>query len=151
MSIFTPWPWITDRQYPPYTRDNDFPCYTVSIPDQELGDSIHHEAIEIWSTNYHANACLIAAAPDMYETLEAALCLIESDCESGRRALSKSNWYTITRGDAWTACYNAALEDAAKAVAQHDKTGREWIPDSLWDDLTRECAARIRALKNQNE
>ncbi|KAF1071997.1 hypothetical protein [Variovorax sp.] len=41
---------------------------------------------------------------------------------------------------------NAALEEAAKAVEQHDRTGREWIPTSLWGTLSNEAAARIRAL-----
>ncbi|MEN5147215.1 hypothetical protein [Brevundimonas diminuta] len=39
------------------------------------------------------------------------------------------------------------LEMAAKAVEDHQKIGREWIKGSLWDDLTREASARIRALK----
>ncbi|WP_338577767.1 hypothetical protein V8J38_02605 [Brevundimonas olei] len=39
------------------------------------------------------------------------------------------------------------LEMAAKAVEDHQKFGREWIKGSLWDDLTREASARIRALK----
>jgi hypothetical protein len=43
----------------------------------------------------------------------------------------------------------AALEDAAKAVAQHNRAGREWVADSLWGNLTRESAARIRALKEK--
>lgn len=40
----------------------------------------------------------------------------------------------------------SALSIAATVVEQHDKTGREWIRGSLWDDLTREAAGRIRAL-----
>ena len=39
------------------------------------------------------------------------------------------------------------LEAAAQAVEQHDKEGREWIPGSLWDALSREGAERIRSLK----
>ena len=39
-----------------------------------------------------------------------------------------------------------ALEDAAAAITQHDRKGREWIPGSLWDTLSNEAAARIRAL-----
>jgi len=42
---------------------------------------------------------------------------------------------------------SAILEMAAKAVEDHQKEGREWIKGSLWDDLTREAAGRIRALK----
>jgi hypothetical protein len=40
-----------------------------------------------------------------------------------------------------------ALEEAAKVVADHNRAGREWVADSLWGNLTREAAARIRALK----
>ena len=42
---------------------------------------------------------------------------------------------------------NAALEEAAAALEDHRKAGREWVPGSLWDTLSREAAARIRALK----
>jgi hypothetical protein len=45
------------------------------------------------------------------------------------------------------ACANAALDAATQAVAQHNKTGRQWINGSLWDGLTREASERIRALK----
>lgn len=41
-----------------------------------------------------------------------------------------------------------ALEEAATAIAQHDRKGREWIPGSLWDTLSNEAAARVRALAN---
>lgn len=43
----------------------------------------------------------------------------------------------------------AALNEAAAAVEQHDKTGREWVPGSLWDTISREGAARIRALERR--
>ena len=42
---------------------------------------------------------------------------------------------------------NAALEEAAAALEDHRRAGREWVPGSLWDTLSREAAARIRALK----
>lgn len=42
---------------------------------------------------------------------------------------------------------NAALEEAAAAVEDHQRAGRQWIPESLWGKLSREAAARIRALK----
>ncbi|MDN8033113.1 hypothetical protein QZN17_31670 [Burkholderia multivorans] len=42
---------------------------------------------------------------------------------------------------------NSALDEAAAAVGDHVRAGREWIPGSLWDKLTREATARIRALK----
>jgi hypothetical protein len=43
---------------------------------------------------------------------------------------------------------NAALDEAANAVEQHDRTGREWVLGSLWDTLSREASARIRALRS---
>ncbi|AMG89627.1 hypothetical protein [Bordetella bronchiseptica] len=43
---------------------------------------------------------------------------------------------------------NAALEEAAGALEDHRRAGREWVPGSLWDALSREAAARIRALKS---
>ncbi|SPR97391.1 hypothetical protein [Cupriavidus taiwanensis] len=46
---------------------------------------------------------------------------------------------------------DAALDEAATAVEQHDKNGREWVPGSLWDQLTREAAGRIRALRTKKE
>lgn len=45
----------------------------------------------------------------------------------------------------------AAFEEAARAVEQHDRTSREWIPGSLWDQITREAATRIRALQSNGE
>ena len=38
------------------------------------------------------------------------------------------------------------LEEAAKAFSDHSKEGREWVRGSLWDTLTKEGCARIRAL-----
>lgn len=43
------------------------------------------------------------------------------------------------------------LEAAAREVEQHDKRGREWVPGSLWDKITREATSRIRALAGQGE
>lgn len=42
-----------------------------------------------------------------------------------------------------------ALEEAAAAVEQHDREGREWIPTSLWGQLSGEAAARIRSLAKE--
>jgi hypothetical protein len=47
-----------------------------------------------------------------------------------------------------TSARNQALEEAAVAITQHNRRGREWIPGSLWDTLSSEAAARIRALAN---
>lgn len=43
---------------------------------------------------------------------------------------------------------DAALEEAAAVIADHQRKGREWIPTSLWGTLTTEAANRIRALKS---
>jgi hypothetical protein len=45
-----------------------------------------------------------------------------------------------------TEAYGQALRVAAEAVEKHDKEGRNFIPGSLWDTLSREAAARIRDL-----
>ncbi|MFY2996277.1 hypothetical protein ACOTH8_23405 [Achromobacter xylosoxidans] len=55
--------------------------------------------------------------------------------------------YTRGRADGFDAGHGAALEKAAAALEDHRKAGREWVPGSLWDTLSREAAARIRALK----
>ena len=49
------------------------------------------------------------------------------------------------------AVIDEVLEACAEEVARHDKKGREWIPGSLWDQLTRESASRIRQLKGQED
>ena len=49
--------------------------------------------------------------------------------------------------DGYEVGYKAGLEAAAHAIQRHDKQGREWIRGSLWDALSRECAARIMELK----
>lgn len=51
----------------------------------------------------------------------------------------------------WQAATQAALERAAKAVEDHDRSGREWVRGSLWDTLSREAAGRIRALMEQDK
>ena len=43
----------------------------------------------------------------------------------------------------------AALEDAATVVSDHNRKGREWVANSLWDTLANECADRIRALATE--
>lgn len=54
-------------------------------------------------------------------------------------------------GDGYRAGYEAGLQDAARAITQHDKEGREWIMSSLWDKLAGECAGRIRALSREGK
>lgn len=41
---------------------------------------------------------------------------------------------------------DAVLEQAAQAVEQLDREGRDWVPDSLWANILRDAAARVRAL-----
>lgn len=48
---------------------------------------------------------------------------------------------------AYRAGKNAGLEEAAVAITDHWREGREWIPGSLWGTLTSEAAGRVRALK----
>lgn len=55
--------------------------------------------------------------------------------------------YTRGRADGFDAGHSAALEKVAAALEDHRNAGREWVPGSLWDTLSREAAARIRALK----
>ncbi|MDK2769949.1 MAG: hypothetical protein KYX69_19800 [Sphingomonas sp.] len=46
------------------------------------------------------------------------------------------------------ACAAAILAErqrAARVVANHNRKGREWIPDSLWGSLTREAVRRIES------
>ena len=40
------------------------------------------------------------------------------------------------------------LEEAARVVECPDRTGREWVPNSLWGNIARELATAIRALKS---
>ncbi|ABO60550.1 hypothetical protein LA345_39260 (plasmid) [Burkholderia vietnamiensis] len=40
-----------------------------------------------------------------------------------------------------------ALDEAAAAISDHRRAGREWVPASFWANVTNEAAARIRALK----
>jgi hypothetical protein len=35
------------------------------------------------------------------------------------------------------------IEVAVKVITKHNKTGREWMPGSLWDTITNEAASRI--------
>lgn len=50
-------------------------------------------------------------------------------------------------GDGYRSGYEAGLEAASRAIMQHDKAGREWIMESLWGTLARECSERILELK----
>lgn len=38
------------------------------------------------------------------------------------------------------------LAEAVQQISDHQRTGREWIPGSLWDKLTAEAAHRIKTL-----
>jgi hypothetical protein len=54
----------------------------------------------------------------------------------------------MAANEAWQASRRAATEEAAAAVEKHDVAGREWVRESLWGQISREAAARIRALAN---
>lgn len=47
--------------------------------------------------------------------------------------------------------WNAALEAASVEIANPNKSGREWVPGSLWDSIQRENAIRLRSLKRQEK
>lgn len=64
-----------------------------------------------------------------------------------RDALSEIQSLTRERDEARV----KALEEAAAAIEQHDRAGRDWIPGSLWDSITREASGRIRALASKPE
>lgn len=49
----------------------------------------------------------------------------------------------MTREEIW----NSAIEAAAKAAEAPDRTGREWVPGSLWDAIKKDTARDIRRLK----
>lgn len=48
-----------------------------------------------------------------------------------------------SRVDIW----NDAIEAAAQAAEAPDRTGREWVPGSLWDAIKKDTARDIRKLK----
>ncbi len=50
-----------------------------------------------------------------------------------------SNW-TVYSSDA-RAAVALVVEECARAVGDHNKAGREWVPGSLWDSLTIEAQA----------
>ena len=54
-------------------------------------------------------------------------------------------------GDGYRAGYEQGLRDAVQSLTEHNKQGRDWVHGSLWDTLTRECAARIMALSRENK
>lgn len=46
--------------------------------------------------------------------------------------------------------HGPTLARAAEAVGNHNKTGREWVPGSLWDSITQEAVGRIRAMEERD-
>lgn len=68
----TPGPWVVRPDY----RESDA-CvvgYDIESLDQEI---VGYEGIEAWKDNAAANACLIAAAPELYAALELTAELLE--------------------------------------------------------------------------
>ncbi|MBX5253339.1 hypothetical protein HJC03_23505 [Rhizobium sp. NLR4b] len=43
---------------------------------------------------------------------------------------------------------DAVIEECARKAEALDRTGREWVKDSLWANIKRETAASIRRLKS---
>jgi hypothetical protein len=43
---------------------------------------------------------------------------------------------------------DAVIEECAKVAEAADRTGPEWVRDSLWDHMRLQTAADIRALKS---
>ena len=58
-------------------------------------------------------------------------------------ALHAAGYHIIHRDEN----HGPTLERAAEAVGNHNKTGREWVPGSLWDSITQEAVGRIRAME----
>ncbi|NYE62224.1 hypothetical protein FHW58_003439 [Duganella sp. 1224] len=48
-----------------------------------------------------------------------------------------------------TAARNSVLEEAAIEAERQDRTGREWVRDSVWDNIIKRVPAAIRALKEK--
>jgi len=44
---------------------------------------------------------------------------------------------------------NALIEECAQAARQADRTGREWVGDSLWDRIASLAADEVRKLKSK--
>lgn len=44
-------------------------------------------------------------------------------------------------------CLNALIEECAQAAEQQDRTGYEWVRDSLWANILRRAGANVRKLK----
>lgn len=82
-------------------------------------------------------------------------CKASAGLKRGRQeAIAAWNTRTPASGpveadDRLAVAVEAVLDLAAKAVEDHQREGREWVPGSLWDDITRQAAGRIRAIKPQ--
>lgn len=44
---------------------------------------------------------------------------------------------------------NALIEECAVAAEAQDRTGREWVRDSLWDAILKRAGRNVRALKTK--
>jgi hypothetical protein len=45
---------------------------------------------------------------------------------------------------------DAIIEQCAVAAEAQDRTGREWVKDSLWDAVMKRAGQNVRALKRGN-
>ena len=110
-------------------------------------DRVNHGDIE------YVRAQPAAATPDEIEGLRAHVALLKSALAQSEREndeLRRAQPAAATVTTDAQAIRDAALEEAAAAVEQHDRTGRFWVPDSLWGNITREATGRIRALKGNS-
>ncbi len=48
-----------------------------------------------------------------------------------------------------TSARNAVIEECAVLAEQQNRTGYEWVRDSLWDSIIKRVPAALRALKRK--
>lgn len=46
---------------------------------------------------------------------------------------------------------NALIEECARAAEAQERTGREWVADSLWANILKRAGDNVRALKREAE
>lgn len=46
---------------------------------------------------------------------------------------------------------NAVIEECAKAARMADRVGREWVRNSLWDNITRLASEQVLKLKGTED
>jgi hypothetical protein len=81
------------------------------------------------------------SSPEALASERAANAILTEENERLRDVIAKAA-ADLQRAMAAIPTRNETLDEAAAAVREHNRTGREWIPGSLWDTLTSEAAAR---------